>query len=132
MSRPADAPSPHKIPPDRFLYRLLGGSAFGIALLLGAFAANQSFQRIPIAIQVQKDYAIDSVGRAGELLFGYRYVSLGMSTLALIVSLLALVWVNRALLASAFASNFAAAAAIIGTEVALSRVWTWLTTSLGR
>jgi len=130
MPRSDDAPPLLKLPLDRFLYRLLGAISLGIALLLGAFAANQAFQRIPIAMAVKSDHGIDSVGRAGELLFAYQYVSLGVAAVALVVSLLAFAWVNRTVLTAAFLCNFAAAAATVGTEVALSRVWTWLTTSL--
>jgi len=130
MSRPSDAPPQLKLPLDKFLYRLLAGIAAGCALLIGGFAANQAFQRIPIAQNVQRDFAVSSVGRAGELLFEHPYVPMGVAALALVISLAAMAYVHRGLLATAYICNFAAAGVMIATEVALSRVWTWLTSSM--
>ena len=130
MPRTTDLPPQLKLPLDKFLYRLLAGMAAGTALLLSAFAANQTYQRIPIAQRVMRNHAISSVGRAGEFLFAYPYVALTAAVFAFVVSLAALAWVRRPLLVAAFLSNFAAAGVMIATEVALSRVWTWLTTSL--
>ena len=123
-------PPAHSPPMDRFLYRLLAGIAAGVAVMILAFAANQAYQRIPNAQRVMQERHIDSVGRIGELLFAHPYVALGAAVAALLVSVAAMIRLQRPLLAGAFICNFIAAGLTVGTEVALSRVWIWLTTAV--
>jgi len=125
MTPPADSP-----PMDRFLYRLLAGISAGLAVMIAAFAANQAFQRIPNAQRVMQERHVNSVGRIGELVFAHPYVALGAAVAALLVSAAAFVRLQRPLLTGAFVCNFIAAGLTVGTEVALSRVWTWLTTAV--
>lgn len=123
-------PSALSPPIDRFLYRLLAGTAVGLAIMIAAFAANQAFQRIPNAQRVMQERHIDAAGRIGEQLFAHPYLALGAAVAALLVSAAAVIRLQRPLLAGAFVCNFIAAGLTVATEVALSRVWTWLTTAV--
>lgn len=102
---------------DRFLYRLLGGIAFGAGLLLSYFAADLAFDRIPRRAAIFEDFGTE-LPRSTQYVIQVPWLALVVTLAGTTLAILSMIRVKRTTLATAWIVVMLGALAVAITEFA--------------
>ncbi len=102
---------------DRFLYKLLGGIAFGTGLLLCYYAADLAFDRIPRRAAMFADFGTE-LPASTRYIIQVPWLPFALTIVGTILAILSMFVVKRTTLATAWIMTMLGALAVVMTEYA--------------